>query len=83
MFKDGSRGLFTERYILEQPMCRLQVASTEVEEVSNLYFSLNPLQPPLQEIDLSNSYDLLTMYKLRPSSDKHLVKSMPPIRSRA
>lgn len=83
MFKDGSRGLFTERHIPEQPMCRLQVAGTEVEEVSNLYFSLDPLQPPPQEMDLSNSCDSLTTHKLRPSSNEHLVKSMPPIRSRA
>ncbi|KAH8742990.1 heterokaryon incompatibility protein-domain-containing protein, partial [Hyaloscypha finlandica] len=64
MFKDGSRGLFAERHIPEQPMCRLQVAGTE-------------------EMDLSNSCDSLTMHKLRPSSNEHLVKSIPPIRTRA
>ena len=83
MFKDGSRGLFGERHIPKQPMCRLQVAGTQIEEVSNLYFSLDPLQPPPQEMDLSNSCDSLTMHKLRPSSNEHLLMSIPPIRTRA
>lgn len=83
MSKDGSRSLFAERHIPEEPMCRLQVASTDGEAVSSLYFALDPLQPPPQEMDLSNSCDLLAMHQLRQSSNEQLYNSMPPIRTRA